>query len=188
MRTSLAALRPDAHEIDIFSATEPLEEAKALPRCIFGVDQLPQATEIAKLAIWLRSARKNQKVLDLSGNIIASDSLDLPAVFERLACSPGSFDIVVGNPPWGGEVGIDAAKRAAEFLGLPEGSAWDSWELFLLLGLSALREGGRLALVLPDSFLYPQKSQVRRRFFEQAAPRTPGCVGFRGQCGIVQTV
>lgn len=168
LRTSLAAIESDDREVDIFSAAEPVAEARLLPRCVFGVDKLPQAAEIAKLAIWLRSARKDEKVLDLSDNIIAADSLDVPAVFERLGASVGAFDIVVGNPPWGGEVDADAERRVIEFIGGASGSHFDSWELFLLLGLNALREGGRLALVLPDSFFYPQKAPIRRLLFERA--------------------
>ncbi|RIK73518.1 MAG: hypothetical protein DCC68_24765 [Planctomycetota bacterium] len=44
---------------------------------------------------------------------------------------------------------------------------WDSWELFIMISIDALREGGRLALVLPDSFFYPQKARTRKRFFEE---------------------
>lgn len=168
LRSSLAAGTSKTDDIDMFSAAEPLEEAKALPSCIFGVDLLPQATEIAKLAIWLRSARKDEKVMDLSKNIIACDSLDVPRVFEQLGVGAGSFDLVVGNPPWGGDVGKGVLEEAVAWLGLPCGSKWDTWELFVLLGLRALRDGGRLAVVLPDSFLYPQKAALRRRLFEQA--------------------
>ena len=141
-----------------------MAKAKILPRCVFGVDQLPQAAEIAKLAVWLRSARKDEKVLDLSSNIFAADSLDLPAVFERLGNGPGAFDVVVGNPPWGGRIAPAIYDQAIAYLDLPKGE-WDSWELFLLLGIRSLREGGRVALVLPDSLLYPRKARVREILF-----------------------
>ena len=107
-------------------------------------------------------------MLDLSSNVISADSLNLPATFERLGGASGSFDLVVGNPPWGGDMDPELYQQARTFLGLPAESAWDSWELFLLLGIRALREGGRLALVLPDSFLYPQKARVRKLLFEAA--------------------
>ncbi|MGA2034542.1 MAG: TaqI-like C-terminal specificity domain-containing protein, partial [Thermoguttaceae bacterium] len=118
------------------------------------------------LAVWLRSARKDEKVLDLSKNIIAADSLDLPSTFSRLGQAPGSFDLVVGNPPWGGELDPSIYQHACAYLGLPADGTWDSWELFLMLGIRALREGGRLALVLPDSFFYPHKARLRKLLFE----------------------
>ena len=121
------------------------------------------------MALWLRSARKDEKVLDLRNNVIAADSLDLPATFSRLGKPPGSFDLVVGNPPWGGDLDPAVCQQALAYLGLPEGSTWDSWELFLLLAIRALREGGRLALVLPDSFLYPQKARIRNLLLQNTS-------------------
>ncbi len=153
---------------DLFTAAEPIEKTRQLPKSIFGVDLLPQAAEIAKLAIWLRSARRGEKVLDLSSQIIAADSLLIPAIFTRLAQREGSFDAVIGNPPWGGEFSADSSVAALEYLGAPSDEKWDSWELFVLLGLRALKRGGRLAFVLPDSVLYPEKDRIRRLIMDQA--------------------
>ena len=169
LQSSLAAMKAKTkkEEIDLFSAAAVVDEARSLPNCLFGVDVLPQAVEIAKLAIWLRSARKEEKVLDLSRNIVTANSLDLPFAFDRLGGEPGSFDLVVGNPPWGSDIEPAIRSRAMKFFGKSDDGAWDSWELFLLLAIRALREGGRLALVLPDSFLYPQKARIRKLLFEQ---------------------
>jgi hypothetical protein len=169
LHSSLAALKAKTkrHEIDLFTAAGVVDQARLLPRCVLGVDKLPQAAEIAKLALWLRSARKDEKVLDLSSNIIAADSLDLPNTLSRLGMAPGSFDLVVGNPPWGGEVDRSTYNQSVAYLGLPADGTWDSWELFLMLAVRALRDGGRLALVLPDSFLYPQKARLRKLLLEQ---------------------
>lgn len=167
LQASLSALNPKKN-IDLFSAAEPVEQARLLPRCIFGVDILPQAVEIAKLSLWLRAARKDEKVLDLRQNILAADSLDSERVFSALSVAPGQFDLVIGNPPWGATMNKDVYRRAIGLLGVSD-DGWDSWELFLLLGLRAVREGGRLALVLPDSFLYPEKARTRKLLLEAAA-------------------
>ena len=60
LQSSLASLKAKTkkQEIDLFSAADVVEQARALPHCLFGVDILPQAAEIAKLAIWLRSAQR----------------------------------------------------------------------------------------------------------------------------------
>jgi hypothetical protein len=80
---------------------------------LFGVDLSPQAVEITQLALWLRSARRNHTLADLSQNIVCGNSLvsdaaahpramqweaAFPSVFGR-PDSPG-FDCVIGNPPW----------------------------------------------------------------------------------------
>jgi len=170
LRASLSSLSENASgkTAGLFAFVEPVTQASLLRDGLYGVDLLPQAVEIAKLALWLRSARKGEKVANLSAGLIAQDSLKIDDLFSALKVSPGSFDIVIGNPPWGGEIDAGTYKNALARLGLQDDEAWDSWELFLLLGLEALREGGRLALVLPDSFLYPKKEKVRRLLFARA--------------------
>jgi len=80
---------------------------------LYGVDLSPQAVEITQLALWIRSARREKTLADLSRNIVRGNSLvtdpavhpnamvwekAFPEVFGR-AGSPG-FDCVIGNPPW----------------------------------------------------------------------------------------
>ena len=79
---------------------------------IYGVDINEESVEIARLALWLRTAKVGRKLNDLSGHIKCGNSLisdpevagDLafdwqaafPKVFEK-----GGFDVVIGNPPYG---------------------------------------------------------------------------------------
>ncbi len=138
-----------------------MTQAKLLRDSLYGSDLLPQAVEITKLALWLRSARKDERVADLGTNIVAADSLDLAAVMGAMDAALGSFDLVLGNPPWGGDV--DAATKAGvcDLLGLNSSEDWDSFELFVALSISALREGGRMALVLPDTLFRREKAKTR---------------------------
>ena len=158
----------DKKAVSLFDAVGVQDQATLLRRSLFGIDLLPQAVEIAKLALWLRSARKGEKVADLGGNILVGNSLDLPVFFSLLKSSPGSFDLVIGNPPWGGEVESVSYAAAVQALGVDD-EKWDSWELFVMLALRALREGGRMALVLPDSFLYEDKKSIRELLFASAS-------------------
>ena len=153
---------------DLFFTAATTDQAGLLRQCLYGVDKLPQAAEIAKLALWLGSARKGERVADLGTNIVDADSLMIDRVLERLSLSPGSLDLVIGNPPWGGDIDPAAHDQATRSLGVLPDEALDSWELFLLLGLYALREGGRLALVLPDSFFYTEKERTRKRLLSLA--------------------
>ena len=152
--------------LDIFEQADRLNQASVLRECLFGVDLLPQAVEIAKLALWLQSAQKGEQVADLSSNLVTGDALALSAIFEKFPPGESSFDLVIGNPPWGAVVDRIALGEAAVSLGIDNPDVLDSWELFLLLALKSLRPGGRLAFVLPDSFLYPQKARTRRSLIE----------------------
>jgi hypothetical protein len=151
----------------LFDNAGAQDQATLLRSSLFGADLLPQAVEIAKLALWLRSARKGEKVADLGGNITAGNSLEIEKFFDRLHSAPGTFDLVIGNPPWGAELEPEVRRRAVAALGVPDVD-WDSWELFVLLGLRALKEGGRLAFVVPDSILYPAKGRIRKLLLESA--------------------
>lgn len=79
---------------------------------LYGVDLSPEAVEITQLALWIRSASREQKLARLSHNIAHGNSLvadpavdphafdwkkRFPEVFER---EEAGFDCVIGNPPW----------------------------------------------------------------------------------------
>lgn len=146
---------------DLFTQHEQATHAALLRDCLFGIDVLPQAVDIAKLALWLRSARREEKVPDLSANFAATDSLDLDDALSRIGLKAGDVDLCIGNPPWGASMKPAAYAAACQRLGIDLRADWDSWEVFLLLGLETLRPGGRLAFVLPDSLLYEAKEPIR---------------------------
>jgi len=78
---------------------------------IFGVDINEESVEIAKLSLWLRTAKKGRKLTALNDNIKCGNSLienieidkenafnwnsQFPEIFKK-----GGFDIVIGNPPY----------------------------------------------------------------------------------------
>lgn len=101
-----------------------------LSRNIFGVDINPASVEIARLALWLHTARSNQPLTKLDTNILTGNSLvapdvytfknDLlgapetkretinafdfraafPSIFNSKRPGGAGFDCVVGNPPY----------------------------------------------------------------------------------------
>jgi len=153
---------------DLFSFAQNVDQAAVLRDSLFGIDLLPQAVEIAKIALWLQSARKGEKISNLMRNLVQGDSLDIQASLAKLDASEGTFDLVIGNPPWGGMVSPSAYERVIDYLGLSKEHPWDTWEIFIALGLRTLKDGGRLALLVPDSFFYPEKAAIRRLLFENA--------------------
>ncbi len=93
-------------------------ETTILENNIFGVDLNEESVEIAKLSLWLRTARPRRKLNNLSSNIKCGDSLisdpkvagnkvfnwqeEFPSIFES-----GGFDVVIGNPPYVDLKGLD---------------------------------------------------------------------------------
>lgn len=87
-------------------------ENTILENNLFGVDINDEAVEIAKLSLWLRTARPGRKLNNLNNNIKCGNSLisnpavagdkafdwekEFPEVFAQ-----GGFDVVIGNPPYG---------------------------------------------------------------------------------------
>lgn len=135
-------------------------QSEILKSCIFGVDLLPQAIELAKLALWLTAARRNEPSADLSTNFFVQDALHR-ATLDRVIASAGSrLDLIVGNPPWGAEFDRDEGLRVAREAGLPEASALDSWEVFLALAFLSLKPGGRFALLVPDTLFSADKERT----------------------------
>lgn len=151
---------------DLLSLGQTMTQAQLLRETLNGADLLPQAVEIAKLALWLRSARKNEKVPDLASNLITADSIAIDDLLAGLDAQAGAFDLIVGNPPWGGEIDARSYDACCRWLGIDPEPRWDSWELFVGLGLKLLKDGGRLALVLPDTIFSPEKARTRRSLLD----------------------
>ncbi|UBZ08783.1 N-6 DNA methylase [Salegentibacter mishustinae] len=86
-------------------------ENTILENNIYGVDINEESVEIARLSLWLRTAKPHRKLNDLSSNIKCGNSLidnkkvagdkafkweeEFPEVFKN-----GGFDVVIGNPPY----------------------------------------------------------------------------------------
>lgn len=68
------------------------------------------------------------------------------------------FDVVLGNPPYISHHNMSAKQKFAvsrvmEYSGLKLSSKASLWAYFLIHGMHFLRDGGRMAWVLPGSFL-----------------------------------
>lgn len=88
----------------------PFSENDILENNLYGVDINEESVEIAKLSLWLRTAKPNRKLNSLNQNIKVGNSLiddpevagdkafvweeEFAHVFEK-----GGFDVVIGNPP-----------------------------------------------------------------------------------------
>ncbi len=94
-----------------------------LEQNLFGVDINEESVEIAKLSLWLRTAKKGRKLSSLNKNIKCGNSLiDDPKIARENAFNwnmefkeimkNGGFDVIVGNPPYGAKI----LKKEQKFL------------------------------------------------------------------------
>ncbi|CAN5694873.1 hypothetical protein BH24ACT3_BH24ACT3_04470 [soil metagenome] len=122
---------------------------------LWGADIDPLAVAVTEATLWLWAA----------GDGAPSRSWHL-AVADVLAAAPpwsdappDGFDLVIGNPPFGNQLGSTTARRRAQSESLRSrfgpavrGYA-DTAAVFLLACRRMARVGGRVSLVQPESFL-----------------------------------
>jgi hypothetical protein len=130
---------------------------------LWGTDSDPMATALAGAALstWARRA-----------GATTAPHLDDGDAF---AAPPAGVDLVVGNPPFLGQLSTATTRSAAErdvaeaLLGTAAGYA-DAAGLFLVLAVDSLAPGGVAALVQPQSILAARDAApVRQRITARAA-------------------
>ena len=141
---------------------------------IYGVDINEESIEIAKLSLWLRTARKGRKLSNLSNNIKCGNSLiddpevagdkafnwhnEFPEVFAN-----GGFDVVIGNPPYGAKF----TTEEKEFYNNKyrfQSYQIDSYLIFTEKLKELLTEGGYASYIMPNTWLSTLFSDKIRDF------------------------
>ena len=136
---------------------------------LYGVDINEESIEIAKLSLWLNTAKKNRKLTTLNDKIKCGNSLiddpnvasekafdwqkEFPEVFEK-----GGFDVVIGNPPY---VNANDLKKsysdiAYNFLKNNYETAKGTVDLYIYFfekGLKLLAPCGLLSFITPNRYL-----------------------------------
>ena len=153
---------------DLF-ASYTVEES-VLEHNLYGVDINEDAVEIAKLSLWLRTAKKGRCLTNLAdkikcGNSLISDKsiVDNAFVWEeefKEVFENGGFDVVIGNPPYVSTKQIDKFYRDYFWDKYSEllMSEMDLYEIFLYDNLVyKLNDGGILGFITPNSY-YTSKS------------------------------
>ena len=123
-------------------------EKSILENNLYGVDINEDAVEIAKLSLWLRTASKGRELTKLADKILCANSLlDMP--FEE-----GSFDVVIGNPPYVNARNMIKEEREIISSKYPLLSgAYDLYLPFLLLGDKLLKNNGLYGWIIPNKLL-----------------------------------
>jgi hypothetical protein len=129
-------------------------------RHLYGADSDPAAVELARLTLWLWAAHPGTQSHDLADRLRQGDML-AEALWEE-----GSFDVVIGNPPYA-SVFTRARGQAGERLTDQYETAGGSYDLavpFVERAIRMTRIGGRCGLVLPNKLLAADYAQGLRRW------------------------
>lgn len=123
---------------------------------LFGADLDPLAVAVARAALLLWSLESGGAPAECP-NLVVGDPID--GLRATWAAADDGFDLVVGNPPYLGQLRRSTARtakqlaRMREVLGPSVGPYTDSAVLFLLAGRRLAADGGRLAMLSPESAL-----------------------------------
>lgn len=151
-------------------------EKSILENNLFGVDLNEESVEIAKLSLWLRTARPNRKLNDLNNNIKCGNSLinDVAVAGEKAfnwqkafpqIFSNGGFDVIIGNPPYVPTEYISENDKI--FLEKNYNSAFgriNLYPVFYEKGIILIKENGFLGYVTPYTILKNQYYKEARKY------------------------
>lgn len=133
-------------------------EISILENNLYGVDINENATEIAKLSLWLKTAKKGRKLTNLSNNIKTANSLlDFP--FKDI-----KFDAVIGNPPYVRQERIKEQKPFLEKIYEIYNGTADLYAYFYELGIKNLKESGYLGFICSNKFFRAKYGENLREF------------------------
>jgi len=137
-------------------------ENSILENNLYGVDINNESVEIAKLSLWLRTAKKERKLTSLNNNIKCGNSLiDDPEVagdkafnwqneFPEVFAKDG-FDVVIGNPPY--VIIYDYTKEFLENSFIVFKRNNDLYSAFCQKSINLLNDNGKLGFITPNSYI-----------------------------------
>jgi tRNA1(Val) A37 N6-methylase TrmN6 len=151
-------------------------ENSILEHNLYGVDINEESVEIAKLALWLRTAKPHRKLNSLNQNIKCGNSLisdpaiagekafdwqkEFPQVFEK-----GGFDVVIGNPPYVQLQSMGAMSDVYAQCGFETyNKSADLYCLFTERGYNLLKEGGIQSFIMPNKWMLVSYGKELRKF------------------------
>lgn len=160
----------------------PNIENVILENNLYGVDINEESVEIAKLALWLRTAQPYRKLSSLNNNIKCGNSLisdvevagdkafdweaEFPQVFEK-----GGFDVVIGNPPYvDSETMTKIIPLQREYITKTFDCAKGNWDLFVVFvekSITLTNVGGYTSLIIPNKIIAAKYATEIRKFIAQ---------------------
>ena len=155
----------------------PNVENCILENNLYGVDINEESVEIAKLALWLRTAKPHRKLSSLNNNIKCGNSLisdpeiagekafnwqaEFPQVFAK-----GGFDVVIGNPPYVNMVNIldENQRRYYQKNYKTVKNKSDLYSIFTEKASQLLRKNGLFGFIFSNSWMGTDSFSAFREF------------------------
>jgi hypothetical protein len=167
--TFLACVNLLFQVIDLYESVRRRHRGYSLPLNVFTVDSLEDA------GVHPRQAQLQQQIPE---DIRIRHTEEEIARYQRLRTR--RFDVVVGNPPWGGVLKgrlsplNDPEKRQEYAAGRFESASgkYDIFVLFVERSIRWLREGGHYAFVTPSAYRDKDFGRGLRHFLTQEGPPT----------------
>jgi len=154
-------------------------DSEILTNNLFGVDVNAESIEIAKLSLWVKTARRGKPLDSLDKNLKVGDSLIEDSNYAYLAhgftwasafpdiIDEGGFDIVLGNPPYVRMEFLKAMKPYLEMRFEVVSDRADLYCYFFERGLNLLKPGGRLGYISSSTFFKTGSGKPLRNFLRQ---------------------
>jgi hypothetical protein len=156
-------------------------DSEILTNNLFGVDVNSESVEIAKLSLWIKTARRGKVLDSLDANIRVGDSLIEDSSFAYRAhgfewktafpdiFAAGGFDVVLGNPPYVRMELIKPMKPWLEKRYEVVADRADLYAYFFERGIKLLKPGGRLGYISSATFFKTGSGAPLRDFLRQQA-------------------
>jgi len=143
----------DYHDID----------KQIIEKNLFGVDINGASVGIAKLSLWLQTAKRDRPLSNLMDNVKCANSLlsNWNELFPEIMAN-GGFDCVVGNPPYVRQESIKELKpELKEIYSVYTGTA-DLFVYFYELAQNILKTGGINGFICSNKFFNAKYGQNLR--------------------------
>lgn len=160
--------------IDLFDP-----DSEILTNNLFGVDVNSESVEIAKLSLWVKTARRGKTLDSLDANLKVGDSLIEDSNYAYLehgftwqtafkdVFDEGGFDVVLGNPPYVRQELLSALKPYLENRFAVYHGVADLYCYFFERGLRLLKKGGRLGYISSSTFFKTNSGKPLREFLRK---------------------
>lgn len=160
---------------------EYVPDSEILTNNLFGVDVNVESVEIAKLSLWIKTARRGKVLDSLDTSLRVGDSLIEDSNFAYLdhaftwetafpsVFGEGGFDVVLGNPPY---VRMEFLKTLKPYLETRYEVVSDRADLYCYFyerGLRLLKPGGRLGYISSNTFFKTGSGKALREYLLREA-------------------
>ncbi|MFZ0571797.1 MAG: DNA methyltransferase, partial [Rhodomicrobium sp.] len=160
------------HELGIEAGFDVFDEI--VTKNLYGVDLNAESVEITRLALWLKTARRDHRLQNLEatikvGNSLVGDAAFTDRPFDWRAAFPevfarGGFDVVIGNPPYVRMEYLKAFKPYLEKAYTVAADRTDLYAYFFEKGVRLLKDGGRLGYISSSTFFRTGSGENLRTF------------------------